>query len=125
MSDSLTDSSAAPQEQVTRLLHEAQHGGTGAAKELFPLVYQQLRELARRRMAGERAEHTLEATALVHEAYVRLVGGVPVAWAGRQHFFIVAAEAMRRILIDHARARAGPRRGGGRRRVPLNNALDL
>jgi RNA polymerase sigma factor (TIGR02999 family) len=76
-------------------------------------------------MAAERAEHTLEATALVHEAYVRLVGGEPIAWEGRQHFYLVAAEAMRRILIDHARARSGPRRGGDRRRVPLNNVLDL
>src|SRR3954469_19870510 len=125
MSDSPTDIPAVQQEQVTRLLHEAQRGGVEAAKELFPLVYQQLRELARQRMASERAEHTLEATALVHEAYMKLVGGKEVAWAGRQHFYLVAAEAMRRILIDHARARAGPRRGGGRRRIPLNNVLDL
>jgi RNA polymerase sigma factor (TIGR02999 family) len=76
-------------------------------------------------MADERAGHTLQATALVHEAYVRLVGGKPIPWAGRTHFFFAAAEAMRRILIDHARARAGPRRGGGRRRVPLHNVLDL
>jgi RNA polymerase sigma factor (TIGR02999 family) len=125
MSDPPTDIPVAQQQQVTRLLNDAQHGGMDAARQLFPLVYQQLRELARRRMAAERAEHTLEATALVHEAYVRLVGGEPIAWEGRQHFFLVAAEAMRRILIDHARARSGPRRGGDRRRVPLNNVLDL
>jgi RNA polymerase sigma factor (TIGR02999 family) len=128
MSDTPTDSppsADAPQEQVTRLLREAQGAGVEAANQLLPLVYQQLRELARHRMADERPDHTLEATALVHEAYARLVGGEPVPWANRSHFFFAAAEAMRRILIDHARARAGPRRGGGRRRIPLNNVLDL
>jgi RNA polymerase sigma factor (TIGR02999 family) len=76
-------------------------------------------------MSAERPDHTLQATALVHEAYARLVGrdgGREVAWAGRAHFFHAAAEAMRRILIDHARARAGAARGGGRRRVPLDVA---
>lgn len=125
MPDPLADGPVAEHAHVTRLLNDLQHAGGDAAKALFPLVYQQLRELARLRMSTERVEHTLEATALVHEAYVRLVGGEPVAWAGRQHFFLVAADAMRRILIDHARARAGPRRGGSRRRVPLNNVLDL
>ena len=125
MSDPPIDSSAVPERQVTRLLNEAQRGGPAAGKELLPLVYQQLRELARQRMSTERVEHTLEATALVHEAYVRLVGGDAVPWAGRQHFFFAAAEAMRRILIDHARARAGPKRGGGRMRVPIHNVLDL
>jgi RNA polymerase sigma factor (TIGR02999 family) len=127
MADTPTDSLAAPAEQVTRLLHEAQGAGGDAARKLFPLVYERLRELARQRMAAERDGHTLEATALVHEAYLRLVGGdgERVPWTGRAHFFFAAAEAMRRILIDHARARAGPRRGGNRQRVPLNNVLDL
>jgi RNA polymerase sigma factor (TIGR02999 family) len=129
MSDTPIDSVAAPAEQVTRLLCEARlTGGEGdAASRLLPVVYDQLRELARQRLAAERHGHTLEATALVHEAYLRLVGasGDGIPWAGRAHFFFAAAEAMRRILIDHARARGGPRRGGGRQRVPLNNVLDL
>ena len=115
------------QHEVTRLLRAAREGGTGAAAELFPLVYERLRGLARRRIADERAGHTLQATALVHEAYLKLMGGSgeSVPWADRAHFFFAAAEAMRRILVDYARARGGPRRGGGRRRVPLNDVLDL
>jgi RNA polymerase sigma factor (TIGR02999 family) len=91
---------------------------------LLPLVYEQLRELARHRMAGERADHTLQATALVHEAYLRLVGNRDLPWSGRAHFFGAAVEAMRRILIDYARARGGPKRGEGRRLIPLG-VLDL
>ena len=75
-------------------------------------------------MAGERDGHTLQATALVHEVYLKLLGGDWAPWASRKQFFFAAAEAMRQILIDHARARAGPKRGGGRKRVPLN-VLDL
>jgi RNA polymerase sigma factor (TIGR02999 family) len=125
IADPPIDPPSAHAAQVTRLLNEAQLGGHVAADRLLPLVYEQLRELARQRMAGERDGHTLQATALVHEAYARLVGGQAVPFAGRSHFFFAAAEAMRRILIDHARARGGPRRGGGRRRVPLHNVLDL
>jgi RNA polymerase sigma factor (TIGR02999 family) len=113
------------QSPVTRILRDAQRGGAEAAGQLLPLVYDQLKDLARQRMAAERADHTLQATALVHEAYVKLVGGEPVPWASRSHFYFVAAEAMRRILIDHARARGGPKRGGDRRRIPINNVLDL
>ena len=115
--------STAP-EQLTRLLGAAARGDAHAARELLPLVYEQLRDLARYRMADERAGHTLQATALVHEAYLRLVGDRDVPWSGRAHFFAAAAEAMRRILIDHARAHGGPKRGNGRRRVPLN-VVDL
>jgi RNA polymerase sigma factor (TIGR02999 family) len=115
--------STAP-EQITWLLSEAVRGDGHAAQELLPLIYEQLRELARRRMTDERAGHTLQATALVHEAYVRLVGDREVPWSGRAHFFAAAAEAMRRILIDHARAHNGAKRGGGRRRIPLN-VVDL
>src|SRR5687767_3186789 len=125
MTDSPVDPDSAPAVQVTRLLHEAQQGNPEAANRLLPLVYERLRELARKRLGGERVGHTLQGTALVHEAYMRLVGGEAIPWAGRAHFFFAAAEAMRRILIDHARARAGPKRGGDRRRVPLNNVLDL
>ena len=114
---------------VTQLMWRAADRDAHAAAELLPLVYEQLRELARHRMAQERGDHTLEATALVHEAYVRLVGprgpgGDELPWANRAHFFSAAAEAMRRILIDHARARAGPKRGGGRKKLPLD-VLDL
>ena len=121
--DTVSDGS---RDAVTRLLHEAANGRPGAAGELMPLVYNALRDLARRRMARERSDHTLQATALVHEAYLKLVGGGggEPDWADRSHFYHAAAEAMRRILIDHARAKAGPKRGAGRRRVPLD-VLDL
>lgn len=92
----------------------------------MPLVYDQLLAIARRRMSGERHEHTLQATALVHEAYLRLLGddAASLAWAGRAHFFHAAAEAMRRILIEHARSRGRVKRGGGRKREPLD-VIDL
>jgi len=118
-----------PTGQVTKLLHDVEEGKPQAAGALLPLVYDQLRELARHRMAEERSGHTLQATALVHEAFLRLVGDHPVGWAGRAHFFHAAAEAMRRILIDHARGKESLKRGGagrgegktppGQRRVPL------
>ena len=93
-----------------------------AAADLLPTVYQALKELARQRMSLERPGHTLQATALVHEAYLRLAGGgsAGVRWAGKAQFFHAAAEAMRRILVEHARARGRVKRGGGSRRVPLN-----
>ena len=112
---------------VTQLLEAAAKGEAGAAEALLPLVYKQLRGLARQRMARERAGHTLQATALVSEAYLRLVGDEGRAhFAGSAHFFHAAGEAMRRILIEHARARGRFKRGGGvgRRRVPLN-VVDL
>ena len=109
-------------DQLTRLLDAAALGEAGASEKLLPLVYEQLRSLARQRMAQERADHTLQATALVHEAYLRLVGPAPGAlapWSGRGHFYKAAAEAMRRILIEHARARGRVKRGGGQGRVSL------
>jgi RNA polymerase sigma factor (TIGR02999 family) len=112
-------------QQFSRLLDEAQQGDASAATRALPLVYEHLRSLARQRMASERAGHTLQATALVHEAYLKLVGNRDIRWAGRSHFFFAAAEAMRQILIDHARARGGPKRGGARKRVAMNNVLDL
>ena len=110
--------------EVTRLLAEAGSGQAQAANGLLPLVYEELRKLAAHRMSNERADHTLQATALVHEAYVRLVGDQDVQWANRDHFFAAAAEAMRRILIEHARAKQGPQRGGDRRKMPMD-VLDL
>lgn len=103
---------------VTQLLDALAGGDPNAGADLLPLVYAELRQLAAARMAGERPGQTLDATALVHEAYLRLVGpGRPDRWAGRGHFFTAAAEAMRRILIEAARRKHGPRRGGGRSRV--------
>ena len=96
---------------------------SGAAQELLPLVYQSLKELARQRMSSERPGHTLQATALVHEAYMRLAGK-NVRFAGRIQFYHAAAQAMRRILVEHARSRGRVKRGGGARRVPIN-ILDL
>jgi RNA polymerase sigma factor (TIGR02999 family) len=121
-----------PGDHVTRLMDAASGGDNAAAAELLPLVYDELRRVARKKMAFERPSHTLGATALVHEAYVRLVGpadpadGKPDAraYSNRAHFFHAAAEAMRRILIDHARGRGRVKRAGGRRRVPID-ALDL
>jgi RNA polymerase sigma factor (TIGR02999 family) len=95
-----------------------------AANQLFPLVYEQLRNLARQRMHDERDGHTLDATALVHEVYLRMAAREQGNWSSRTQFFFAAAEAMRRILIDHARARGQLKRGGGKPRMPLN-VLDL
>jgi len=101
-------------ERVTRALHRAEAGDASAIGELLPLVYAQLRGAAQRELASERAGHTLQATALVHEAYLRLVGERRVPWQGRGHFYAAAAEAMRRVLLDHAKARGRVKRGGGK-----------
>ena len=92
---------------------------------LVALVYEQLRRVAQQRMGEERRGHTLQATALVHEVYLKLSEDRQAPWSGRGAFFVAAAEAMRRILIDHARARGTAKRGGGRSRVPLLNVADL
>ncbi|MFQ5680324.1 MAG: sigma-70 family RNA polymerase sigma factor [Gemmatimonadota bacterium] len=105
---------------VTTLLRAAGTGDRRSARELLPLVYDQLRRAAQLQMAGERPDHTLQATALVHEAYLRLVGSDAEGWENRAHFYVAAAEAMRRILIDHARKRGRLKRGGDRVRVPLS-----
>lgn len=112
------------QSDVTRLLIDAGAGDRRAAEELLPLVYEQLRALARERMSRERPGHTLQATVLVHEAYLRLVGDRRVAWAGRAHFFAAAAEAIRRILLDHAKQRRRAKRGGRSRQVVVS-VVDL
>ena len=111
--------------EVTRILSDIERGDALAAERLLPLVYQELRELATRRLAREQPGQTLQATALVHEAYLRLVGGPrdeiagPAGWNGRGHFFSAAAEAMRRILVDQARHKQADKHGGGRSRVDL------
>jgi RNA polymerase sigma factor (TIGR02999 family) len=106
---------------LTRLLDAAAAGDRRAAADLLPLVYDELRQLAAARMAAERPGHTLDATALVHEAYLRLVGDQ--RFDGRGHFFAAAAEAMRRILVESARRRAATKRGGESVRVPLPEDL--
>jgi RNA polymerase sigma factor (TIGR02999 family) len=106
--------------EVSRILSAVEQGNRGAAGELLPLVYDELRRLAAQQLARERPGQTLQPTALVHEAYLRLVGGgAGPHWDGRGHFFAAAAEAMRRILIENARRKHTPKHGGGRRRVPL------
>ena len=108
------------QGEVTRILRGE---GQGAVEEsLLPVVYDELRAIARMRMSRERADHTLQATALVHEAYVRLSGSEAMSWQDRGHFFAAAAEAMRRVLVDHARRVGSLKRGGGRERVTLGSA---
>jgi RNA polymerase sigma factor (TIGR02999 family) len=108
---------------LTALLVEWRRGDAAALEQLLPHVYGELREIARRCMAGERTEHTLQPTALVNEAYLRLVNVRRVEWQDRAHFLAVAARLMRRILVDHARARGYQKRGGGGPRVPLDEDL--
>ncbi|MGL4420903.1 MAG: sigma-70 family RNA polymerase sigma factor [Gemmataceae bacterium] len=105
---------------ITQLLEAAQAGDRQAAAQLLPLVYNELRKLASSKMSAEGAGHTLDATALVHEAYLRLTGSQ--TFESKSHFMRAAAEAMRRILVDHARARLAEKRGGGRQRIPLEEA---
>ncbi len=109
--------------QVTELLR-AIGKRDSAGEELLELVYDNLRQIARQRMAGERAGHTLQATALVHEAFLKLIGDEDLSWENRGHFYAASAQAMRRILIDHARGRNAEKRGGERKRVPLS-VVDL
>ncbi|MHC4140311.1 MAG: sigma-70 family RNA polymerase sigma factor [Planctomycetota bacterium] len=107
--------------QITQLLAAIGSGDRAASDELLPLVYDQLRGLARKKMAGESPGHTLQPTALVHEAYLRLVGDAS-DWDSRGHFYVAAAEAMRRILVERARRYDRQKHGGGRQRVPLAGA---
>ena len=105
---------------VTQILQQIESGDPSAAEELLPLVYDQLRKLAAARMTHEAPDHTLQATALVHEAYVKLVGGKsPPGYRDRRHFFATAATAMRQILVDRARAKRSEKRGGHLNREPL------
>lgn len=122
---------------VTKILQDIESGGKASAEELLPIVYHELKALAKQRMRRERDDHTLGATGLVHQAYVNLVDGDRIQdWNSRGHFFAAAAEAMRRILINHARDRGRLKRGGDRRKIdldridvadktPANELLDL
>ncbi len=104
---------------VTRILQSMESGDANAAGELLPLVYGELRKLAASKMAQESPNQTLQPTALVHEAWLRLTGNENVKWEGRAHFFGAAAEAMRRILIENARRKSAKRHGGGQQRVDV------
>ncbi len=108
---------------VTRILEAIGQGDARAADNLLPIVYQELRRLAAERLSHEQPGQTLQPTALVHEAYIRLVGAADPGWDGRGHFFAAAAEAMRRILIERARHKARLKHGGGRKRLQLDDVV--
>lgn len=113
----------APGRDATSLLRDVAGGDDAARSELLSLLYDELHRLARRHMAGQSAAHTLQPTALVHEAWVRLAGADANDFRDRRHFLAFASRAMRSVLVDHARARRGPKRGGDRQRVPLDATL--
>ena len=108
---------------LTQLLVSARDGNRQAADQLLPHVYRELRILAAGLMRGERIDHTLQATALAHEAYLKLIDQTRVQWRDRAHFLAVAAQALRRILVDHARTRSCEKRGGGRAKLALTDDL--
>ena len=108
--------------EVTRLLHDWQGGDRAALERLTPLVYEELRRLASHYLRGERKDHTLQGTALVHEAFIRLVGQSGLELQSRAHFFGVASHLMRQILVDHARKHAAAKRGGGEQHLPIEEA---
>ena len=110
-------------EEVTQLLIAWNNGDKAAFDQLMPLVYRELRHLARRRLGRENADHTLQTTALVHEAYLRLVGQKAAHWQNRAHFYAIAAQMMRRILVDYARSRCYAKRGGGAQKVSFEENM--
>ncbi len=114
---------ASSSDRITRALEAAQSGKRAAVNALFQAVYDELKNLAARYLNKERVDHTLQPTALVNEAYVQMVDQTRVHWQGRAHFFAVAAQAMRRILVDHARKHKAAKRGGGRQRITLDEEL--
>src|SRR5262252_5159714 len=110
------------QQRVTELLEQWSHGDNAALAELTPLVYEELRRISHHHMGGQRPDHTLQTTALVNEAYLRLADQTNPSWQNRAHFFAVAARAMRQILVDYARSQQSKRRGGGALKVELEDA---
>lgn len=112
-------------QDVTQVLRELSAGRDTAPAKLMPLVYDELRKLAGGYLQGERTDHTLQATALVHEAYIRLVDWQNVTWQNRAHFFALAAQVMRRILVDHAREKHAQKRGGGITKLTLAEAVSF
>lgn len=117
--------SLSSESRASAILQAAQAGDRQAAAELLPLVYDELRKLAVYKLAHQTPGQTLQPTALVHEAYLRIAGDNNVSWEGRQHFFFAAARAMRDILVEQARRKAGPKQGGGRRREELDDACAI
>lgn len=116
----------AERHQITAALQAAESGAQADLEQVLPLVYEELRQMARRQLRAEPVGHTLSATALVHEAYLKLVDQTRVQWTGRAHFYAVAAQAMRRILVDYARRHRAARRGGpDRSMIPLDVAGEL
>jgi RNA polymerase sigma factor (TIGR02999 family) len=111
--------------QTTQILIDLSKGEPSAASRLIPLVYDELRALAARYMEQERPNHTLQATAVVHEAYLKLIDQSRVDWKNRAHFFAVAAEMIRRVLVDHARKHLAAKRGGSAQRIALSDAMGL
>ena len=109
---------------VTQVLAELDHPDSDAAAKLLPLVYDELRRLADKYMRDEPSDQTLQPTALVHEVYLRLVGHNNFAWENRAHFFAIASQVMRRLLIDHARRRRAAKRGGGRHKISLDDVIE-
>src|SRR5437867_2323107 len=116
------DTSSVSQQRVTELLADWSHGDNGALAELTPLVYEELRRLAHHFMDGQRLDHTLQTTALVDEAYLRLADQTNPSWQSRAHFFAIAARAMRQILVNYAKSSRAQKRGGGALRVELDEA---
>jgi RNA polymerase sigma factor (TIGR02999 family) len=114
-----------PATPVTKLLLRWREGDRQALEQLMPLVYAELRRMASRHLRGERSDHTLQSTALVHEAYLRLAGQDPPQWQNRAHFFAIAARLMRQILVDHARSRDAAKRGSGACTLQLDEAIAL
>lgn len=114
-----------PTEEITQLLLAWGKGDEEAFDRLMPLVYDEMRKIARRYMSRQRPDHTLQTTALVNEAYLRLIDSSKVQWQNRAHFYAISAQLMRRILVDFARARTNQKRGGGAQKVVLDEALTL
>jgi RNA polymerase sigma factor (TIGR02999 family) len=117
--------SVSTQAEITQLLLEAQGGDQTAVDALFEAVYVELRRMAKDYLRDERPDHTLQATALVHEAYLRLIGGQPIEWQNRAQFFSIATQVMRHILVDHARKHTADKRGHGAGKLSLDDAVDL
>jgi RNA polymerase sigma-70 factor (ECF subfamily) len=120
--EQVMDTPSVSQQRVTELLTRWSHGDDGALAELTPLVYEELRRLAHRQMGAERSDHTLQTTALVNEAYLRLADQTNPRWQDRAHFFAVSARAMRQILVSYARSQQAQKRGGGALKVELDEA---
>jgi RNA polymerase sigma-70 factor, ECF subfamily len=111
--------------QITLMLKEWSDGKQEALDRLMPLVYDELRRQAQRFIRKERSGHTLQTTALIHEAYIKLIGNDQVDWQNRAHFFAIASQAMRRILVDHARTRHREKRGGAAEDLPIDDAIQI